>query len=91
LLFALAQQLAELKDKNAPPPEPPVLRGLGLAGLSREQAAAKAAALRSDPRFYRGPGAADANGVKLTPEEHSLMVKTHSELLALAAGEGTGE
>lgn len=78
----LAEVEAELalKAKRAPPPAPPVP---GIAQLTPAAAAEKAAAIRSDRRFW-DPSKANAEGKKLTATEHEQLVREHQELLARA-------
>ena len=91
LLLAISRERMDLEERMNPPKErffPEALR------MTRDERLKKAAELRADPRFYRGPGYQHPDGVRgaLTKGEHDAMVRIHQELteLEVAGDTGTG-
>jgi hypothetical protein len=91
LLLAIGRERAALEERMDPPKERVFPQALL---MTRDQRLAKAAQLRSDPRFYRGPGYPHPDGVHgaLSKDEHETMVRIHQELteIDVAATSGSG-
>ncbi|HYG66189.1 MAG TPA: hypothetical protein VD838_00970 [Anaeromyxobacteraceae bacterium] len=78
---AISAELGALKDKAAPPPAQPLL---DLSKVAPSEAAKRAATIAADPRFW-DPRKADAEGKRLSADEHARLVQERSELIARAA------
>lgn len=74
--------LAAIAEKRAPAPPSPAFPDV--AQLKPAEAAAKAAAIRARPEYFKPDLVKDGKRV-VTAEEHARLVQEHSELLARAA------